>query len=396
MKKIFFLLLVCLCFNTSFSQEKQTNEGVLTNRDTIKSLIPVKKQSLLRDVDVIFNTRMAFNNYFQDGSHSLSKFNFDQLRLEIKGKIHDKVSFRFRDRYTREPIPGNLDNISRSVDMAFIKVDLSPRTNLTVGKMCADWGGYEFDFNPIDILTYNDIIENADNFLVGVGVAHTFADQKNSLSFQVLNSRTKTFQEQYGATIPPGIEASKAPLAFVANWRGSFFNGKFETTYSYSFFNEAKNTNMNYIALGNKFSAKNFVLYYDFQYSKEKLDRKGIISNIISSQYQYAAQDALYIENWLRAEYLVNPKLNLMLTVMNSNHSWESNPDPKGSSKMSSSYGIIPTVQYMPFKDLNVRFYLAYTARKFNYTKYAETTFGVKDYSTGLLSLGFVAPLLVL
>lgn len=396
MKKIFLLLVVCFVVNLTFGQEKQTNEGVFPFPDSLRSIIPVKKQSLLRDVDVIFNTRVALNSGFLDGSHTGSKFNYDQLRLEIKGKIHDKVSFRFRDRYTREPVPGNLDNISRSVDMAFLKVDLSPRTNFTFGKMCADWGGYEFDFNPIDILTYNDMIENSDNFLVGAGIAHTFADNKNSLSFQVLNSRTKTFEEQYGSAIPPGITASKTPFAFVANWRSSFFKGKLETTYSYSFFNEAKNSHMNYIALGNKFSAKNFVLYYDFQYSKENIDRKGIISNIINSKYQYAAQDAVYLENWLRAEYLVTPKVNLLLTVMHSNHSWKGNPDPKATSKLGSSYGLIPTIQYMPFKDMNLKFYMAYTARKYDFTKYAETTFGVKDYTTGLLSFGFIAPLLVL
>lgn len=396
MKKIVVLIMVCFSINSIYGQGKQTNDGVLLFPDSLKSLIPIKKQSRLRDVDVIFNSRMAFNSGFMDGDHTFSNFNVDQLRLEIRGKIHEKVYFRFRDRYTRTPIPGNLDNISRSIDMAFLRVDLSSRTNLTIGKVCADWGGFEFDLNPIEILTYNDIIENADNFLVGAGVSHTFADKKNSLSLQVLNSRTKTYAEQYGSTAPPDISPAKAPLALVLNWRGSFFDGKFETTYSYSHFNEAKAASMQYLALGNKFSAKNFILYYDFQYSKEDLDRKGIVSNIISSQYQYAAQDVLYVENWLRAEYLVSPKVNFLLTVMNSNHSWKSNPDPNGSAKMSCSFGVIPTIQYMPFKDHNVRFYLAYTARKFDYTKYAETTFGVKDYTTGLLGIGFVAPLLVL
>ncbi len=376
--------------------EKQTNEGSFFIPDSLKSLIPVTKQSLLRDVDVIFNSRMAYNSEFMDGDHTLSAFNVDQLRFEMKGKIHDKVYFRFRNRYTREPVPGNLDNISRSVDLAFIRVDLSKSTKLSVGKLCADWGGYEFDFNPIDILTYNDVIEYADNFLVGAGISHDFADGKNSLSFQLLNSRTKTYEEQYGSTAPPNINPSEYPLAAVANWRGSFFDGKFETTYSYSFFNEAKGAHMNYIALGNKYKAKNFVLYYDFQYSDEGLDRKGIVSSIISSQYQYAAQKAVYLENWVRAEYAASPKINLLLTVMNSNHSWKDNPDPNGSSRLSTSYGLIPTIQYMPFKDLNIKFYLAYTARKYNYTSYAENAFGVKDYTTGLLGFGFIAPLLVL
>lgn len=382
--------------NKTVNLERQTNEGNNLYTDTIISLIPIAKQSLLRDVDVIFNSRMAFNSSFKDNNHLLSNFNVDQLRFEIKGKIHEKVYFRFRNRYTREPVPGNLDNISRSIDLAFLKVNLSTKTNFTFGKLCADWGGYEFDYNPIDILTYNDIIEYADNFLVGAGISHDIS-ANHSFSFQMLNSRTKTFQEQYGSSAPPSITPSKFPLAAVINWRGSFFDGKFETTYSFSYFNEAKKAHMNYFAFGNKFKPNDkFVLYYDFHFSKEDLDRKGIISSIVSSQYQYAALDALYVENWLRAEYLVTPKINLLLTVMNSNHSWKSNPDPNGKSKLSTSYGLIPTVQYAPFKNMDLKFYVAYTARKFDYTNYAENTFGVKDYTTGLLALGFVGPLLVL
>ena len=400
MKKYFIYLMIGFLPIISSAQvmqvEKQTNQGDTFISDSLKSLIPVAKQSLLRDVDVIFNSRMAYNSNFFDGEHQLSDFNVDQLRFEIKGKIHDKVYFRFRNRYTREPIPGNLDNISRSVDLAFLRIDLSKSTQFSFGKLCADWGGYEFDFNPIDILTYNDIIENADNFLVGAGISHNFSDGKNSLSFQILNSRTKTYEEQYGNTAPPSINPSEYPLAAVVNWRGSFFDGKLETTYSYSYFNEAKGTHMDYFALGNKFKAKNFVLYYDFKYSAEGLDRTGIISSIINSQNQYAALDALYVENWLRAEYLVAPKINLLLTVMNSNHSWKDNPDPNGSSKLGTSYGLIPTIQYMPFKDFNIKFYLAYTARRYDYTDYAKNAFGVKDYTTGLLGFGFIAPLLVL
>jgi hypothetical protein len=401
MKKYYFYLILAFFPIIASAQgdqmHKQTDEGHTIKNDSVTAIIPVSKQSLLRDVDVIFNSRMAYNSYFTDGNHDISHFNVDQLRFELKGKIHDKVYFRFRNRYTREPIPGNLDNISRAVDLAFLRIDLSPRTNFSFGKLCADWGGYEFDFNPIDILTYNDVIEYADNFLVGAGISHTLENGNHSFSFQVLNSRTKTYQEQYGASAPPDINPSEYPLAVVANWRGKFFKGKFETTYSYSFFNEAQGAHMNYIALGNKFTpSSKFVIYYDFQFRDEGLDRLGIVSSIISSQYPYAAQKVQYLENWVRAEYLVSPKVNLLLTVMNSNHGWKDNPDPTAPSKLSTSYGLIPTVQYMPFKDMNLKFYVAYTARKYNYTNYAESAFGVKDYTTGLLAFGFIAPLIVL
>jgi hypothetical protein len=395
-KKHVYWLLVLMPIFANAQVEKQTTEGNQLVPDSIKSIIPTSKQSLLKNVDVIFNTRMAYNSDFVDGDHTISNFNVDQLRFEMKGQIHDKVYFRFRNRYTREPVPGNLDNISRAVDLAFITINAAPRTKLSFGKLCADWGGYEFDFNPIDILAYNDIIEYADNFLVGAGISYELPDEKNSFSFQLLNSRTKTYEEQYGATAPPSINPSEYPLAAVVNWRGSFFNKKIETTYSYSFFNESKGAHMNYFALGNKFTSKNLILYYDFHYSLEGLDRKGIVSSIISSGFPYAAQDAVYVENWVRAEFLLAPKFNLLMTVMNSNQSWKNNPDASAPSKLATSYGLIPTVQYMPFKDLNMKFYLGYVARKYNYTSYAENTFGAKDYTTGMLSFGFIAPLLVL
>jgi hypothetical protein len=39
--------------------------------------------------------------------------------------------------------------------------------------MCADWGAWEFDWNPIDIYEYSDIVEYADNFLSGAGFTYT-------------------------------------------------------------------------------------------------------------------------------------------------------------------------------------------------------------------------------
>ena len=81
---------------------------------------------------------------------------------------------------------------------------------------------------------------------------------------------------------------------------------------------------------------------------------------------------------------------------MNSNQSWNDNPDPNASALLSNSYGIIPTVQYIPFKELNFKFYVGYVARQYDYSSYAKNTFGVDNYSTGQLSFGFIAPLLVL
>jgi hypothetical protein len=212
MKKFYGLvvLLSVLLFPLVIMSQRQEGDTI-----TYKSLIPEVKQGLLKNMSMIANMNFAERNEFVDGNYTASKFKMEQFRLEFKGYVHDKVYFRFRDRYTRAQTSESVDNLSRSVDLAFIRVDATKNLNFTIGKMCAAWGGFEFDYNPIDIYEYSDIIEMADNFLTGVGATYQ-VNKNNSFTVQILDSRTKTFEELYGEQ--PNFTESKAPLAFVANW----------------------------------------------------------------------------------------------------------------------------------------------------------------------------------
>jgi hypothetical protein len=188
------MVLSALIPNTLFSQYKEMQTGDTTY---YKTLIPEEKQGLLRNMSMIANMRFAEQNLFTDGKYTGSKFVNEQFRLEIKGQVHDKVYFRFRDRYTRAQTSESLDNLSRSTDMAYIRVDVNKKFNISGGKMCASWGAFEFDYNPIDVYEYSDIIEYADNFLTGVRFGYN-VHPNHTLTFEVLDSRTKTFQELYG------------------------------------------------------------------------------------------------------------------------------------------------------------------------------------------------------
>jgi phosphate-selective porin O/P len=360
------------------------------------AIIPVSKQSLLRDMDVIMNMQYALKNEFTDGKYTATHFNMNQWRLEIKGKVFDKVYYRLRQRYTRSIEPQSEDNMSRATDIAMIRVDVSPKVSISAGKLCADFGGFEFDLNPIDIYQYADILEQADNFLAGVGVSWRPGNGKNEFNFQVLNSRTATFEELYGNV--PGIEPAKAPLAYVANWRGGLFGGKIKTIWSYSIFTEAKNTSMHYIALGQQYVGKKFQIAYDFQWSDEALDRTVIVSNTIpDSLYPYAVKKTLYTSHWVKADYRVNKKLNLSLVAYVDFANWKDNLDPrKTSDDIRTAYGYIPTIEYYPFEKLNLRFFANWVGRVYNYSDYSKTRFAVKDYNTGIFQIGFVTPLLVL
>jgi len=378
----------------------QVKEPQMGDTTYYKTLIPEEKQNLLKNMSMIANMRFALRNEFQDGEYTQTRFQNEQFRLEIKGKVHDRVYFRFRDRYTRAQTSESVDNLSRSTDLAFVRVDITNKLSIAGGKMCADWGAFEFDYNPIDIYEYSDIIEYADNFLTGAQLAYTLTP-KHQLTYQILDSRTKTFSELYGPQ--PNFEESKMPLAFVLNWRGSFFDGKFNTIWAYAFHNEAKNTlldepgGMNYIALGNQLKLGKFTVEYDYKWSQEDLDRSGIISEQVPDDlYPYALEKTVYIGHWLHLYYRVSPKVNLAFVGMMDIANWQDDLDPQkpaGEDNIRTAYGFIPTVEYYPFKDLNLRFYANFVGRSYVYSDYAKTRFEVADKNTGRFAIGFVTPL---
>lgn len=392
------IILLLLIPVTLTAQKQERQMGDTTK---YKTLIPETKQTLLKNMSMIANMNFAFRNEFVNGVYTQSRFRNEQFRLEFRGNITDKVFFRFRDRYTRAQTSESVDNISRSVDMAYIRVSVSDKFSISAGKMCADWGAWEFDWNPIDIYEYSDIVEYADNFLTGVGFTYT-PSKRNQWTVQVLDSRTKTFNELYGPQ--PNFTESKAPLAFVSNWRGVLLDGKINTIWSYSLFNEAQKAdgtaaNMNYVALGTEFIlSEKFSFIYDFKWSDEALDRTTIVSETIPDNlYAYSVANTRYIGHWTHFKYKVSPKVHLTLVAMLDIAQWKnSNQDPlntTGEQHIRNAYGFIPAVEFFPWKDLNMKFFVNYVGRVYDYSEYARQRFGATDYSTGRFTVGFISPL---
>lgn len=386
MKFIFGIVLLLFVF-MGYAQNRQSDTTSI-----YRSLIPTSKQSLLKNIDMIANTQMGFRSDFYEGEHVESKFRVEQFRLEIKGYVHEKIYFRFRHRYTSSFEPQSIDKIIKGVDFFYLTFTLSDKVNLTLGKTYADWGGIEFDLNPIDIFEYSDIIEQADNFLTGVGV-YWQATERNGFSFQILNSRTQSFEELYQGL--PGLEGSDIPLAAVVNWRGKFWDGKFTTLWSYSLFNEAKDTFKNYIALGNLLTLDKWKIAYDFKWSKEDLDRTGIISRDVPDDiYPYALQNTLYYSHWARIDYRFAEKWGLSFTGFIDTAKWLSDVDPqKTTDDWRKGYGIVPSLEFYPWKDINLKFYATYVGRKYDYSSYAESRVGLQDYSTSRFMIGVITPL---
>ncbi len=363
------------------------------------SIISRDRQKLLNNIDVIANMNYNFRSDYLDGEYLDSRFKFEQFRLEIKGDVTDRVYFRFRHRYTSDFQPQAIDKIIKGVDFAYITVKLTDKWNFTAGKTYADWGGWEFDINPIDVFEYSDIIEQADNFLSGVGTYYQ-ATKNHGFSAQILNSRTQSFEQIYDTV--PNVESTAVPLAAVINWRGSLLNGRVTTLWSYSLFSEAKGFAKNYIALGTKYNSENrkFMIAYDFKWSQEDLDRTGIISNEIPDDiYNYSVENTLYYSHWINTTYRFAPKWQIAVTGFVDFADWLDDADPlKTEDRFRTVYSIVPTIEYYPFDELNLKFFVGGVYRQYNYSDYAKTRdgFGHKDYNEYRFMFGFISPLLIL
>ncbi len=167
---------------------------------------------------------------------------------------------------------------------------------------------------------------------------------------------------------------------------------------SYSLFNEASGVYKNYIALGNQLNLKNVQISYDFKISIEDLDRTGIISeDVPDNLYNFALENTLYYSHWLKVDWTFRPKWHLVFTGFIDYAKWRGDQDPiKDTDDWRTAYSFIPTIEYHPWDDLNLKFFFGYVGRYFEYSDYAESRVGLEDFNTGRIMLGVISPLKIL
>ncbi|MFO7745456.1 MAG: porin [Psychroflexus sp.] len=381
MEKLYVLVIFMFSFFLGFSQE---------NDSISKPIFSINDSKLFENITIGFDMRTEFQAYtFRGGDQYYNGVQFENgfTALRISGKLHERVDFTFRNRFNSTSEVQSLDRLSNDIQFAYLKVKATEKLDLYIGKMFAFYGGYEYEFSPLYILEFNDIYSNALAFVTGAGLSYQAYDN-HQFRFQVLNSRTLLYEDLYGDVVAENIEEPIWPVNVVANWRGKFFDGKFETNYSASYSNEVKNRGTYFFTLGHKYQTKDFTLMYDFQYSYEEIDTKGIVNSLLVENE--IAENVLYIENWLRAEYNFSPKFKGLLTLMTST---AYNNFTTSSDHVRTSYGAIPTLAYSPFKDLDLQFFLAYVGRYYDYSNYAKNNFNVGSYNRNELKIGIIAPL---
>lgn len=369
--------------------------GISQENDSInKPLIPVEKVEFLKNVYMSLDMRMAFRSYvLRGGDHDYqgNQFENEYTALNIRTKLHEKVSLNFRNRFNKTTSVQSLDQLGNNIELANIAVQFTPKLSAKFGRQDAYFGGYEYSFSGMEIMAYNDIQNNALAYVTGIGVDYDLSPTQ-SLGFQVLNSRTMHYDDKYGEDVTENIQEPDWPVEVVGRWIGKFFDEKLETRYSYSYSREVKGKGTQFITLGHRYKNNKLTIMYDFDYSYEQVDTKGVATEIIGGEN--VAQKVSYLENWVRTEYEFSPQFTGLLTLMTNNtFGKDFNNDIRDRKQLRRSYGVIPTIYFSPFDDIDLRFFLTYIHRYYDYSDFAKQEFGATSYNSNEVRFGFISPL---
>lgn len=377
-----FFIINCFAQHLSFQSSKIDSLDAITLFERI-----TKIEKRTEKLNIFLNTQGSFNVYPKGNDTEQATFKMNQLRLEIKGNINKWIYYRYRQRLNKSNEAESLDNLPASIDYAAIGFQVTPKFSVFAGKQSTAFGGIEFDENPIEVYEYDDLSANTMSFLTGVDFSYWINDN-HEIQFQIVDALNGSFEEKYGK-VDEGIKPAKTPLGYTLNWNGSFLHNMIRTRWSASIFRESTHKNMFYYALGNELNLKKFHMYFDFMYSDEGLDRKGIISRMAyEAGFTNRALHTRYMALVTYFSYRIRPKFNVFLKGMYETASVLKANEEYAKGKYSNTWGYLGGIEYYPMRE-NLHFFLTYVGRSYDYTRCAKN-FGMSDTNPQRISAGLV------
>jgi hypothetical protein len=250
--------------------------------------------------------------YFTDGSLDEAAFKLNRVRLEILGSFTKDFSYHFRQSFNKYSNPHSLDNLSSSIEYAYMNWKMSDKFNLTVGKQFLSLGGYEYYVNAIKVREFSEFNDNVAAYQAGVTGTFNFSPTQE-LVLQVLNNRSGEDADTYVYGLPAGVNKTKIPIITTLNWNGLFIDKALQLRYAAAWGQLAEGKNIYYLTAGNVYEKGPIVAYVDLMYSREGLDSKGIISDLQGPAVltPTTAENAEYFSTIANFDYRIHPNWNV-------------------------------------------------------------------------------------
>ena len=288
-------------------------ERIMDKRDSIKN-----DGYQIRKIKSHINLEFAGsgNAYFTEGKFDEASFKMNRVRLEIYGRLHDQLSYHFRQSYNRYSNPYSVDNMSSSIEYAYIKWHHnSGKFDLLAGKHYLAVAGYEGYVNGLLVREFSEFNNNVEIYQAGVmGVWKMH--QNHHLMIQVTNNRNSSDSEMYLYGLPDGIQPTKFPLLGTINWNGWFADKALHLMYSASAGQLAKDKNIYYLMCGNIYEKGPVLAYLDVLYSRSGIDSQQRITTLQGQgrgMLPATAQNTEYLTFIANVDYQFSPRWNAYL-----------------------------------------------------------------------------------
>lgn len=311
MRKLF---TICLLGCISMFTYAQTQRPLIIPEDSISSLlerwIPNYNKGLSAHMNLEFASSAAAS--FTEGTFEEAAFNTNRMRMEIFGSFNDKFSWHFRQSFNKYSNPHSLDNLSSSIEFAFVNWHLSPKLNLIMGKQVLAMGGYESYVNAIKVREFCDFNNYIAPYQAGVSAVYQCSPTQE-IVLQVTNNRSGEDEDIYLYGRPDGINKSKFPIISTLNWNGLFADETVQLRYALSYGSLAAGKDLMYITAGNIYERGPVLAYLDVLYAREGLDSHGIITGFQGNSQPVAvtAQNTEYFTLIGNVDYRIHPHWNV-------------------------------------------------------------------------------------
>ena len=149
--------------------------------------------------------------YLTEGRFDEAAFKINRVRMEILGSFSKDFTYHFRQSFNKYSNPRALDNLSSSIEYAYVNWKLSSRLGITVGKQFLPLGGHEYNVNGIRIREFSEFNNNVSCYQAGIGLKYRFSPMQE-VTLKLLNNRNGEDNDMYMYGRQEGLEKAKVPI----------------------------------------------------------------------------------------------------------------------------------------------------------------------------------------
>ena len=267
MRKHFLLFLLCLATNASLTAQEtlRENNGEPTLVERLSNG-EIKINSAEMNFQLFTSANAEFVGKELDGMN----FKLNRVRLEIKGDVGKWLGYHYRQSFNKYSDPYSLDNLSSSLELAYVNLKARHNLNFTIGKQFVNFGGYEYYVNSIRVREFSEFNNLLTAYQAGIS-GNWQVNPDHELCFQIVNNRNGNDEDIYPTGLPEGTAKAKIPFMYTVNWNSYYLDKTLQLRYATAVGQQTRKRYSYYFTCGNTYEKGPLLTYLKGAYETARV-----------------------------------------------------------------------------------------------------------------------------